>query len=241
MGARLNKLLLGYSVVMTTAMMGLFATQAISQPDKQAFGEIDVQRINIRETDGTLRMVISNTDRMPGIIHKGVNHPHPNRKTAGMLFFNEEGTENGGLTFGGRRDEQGRVIGSGGHLSFDQFEQDQVVALNHSESPDGARRAGLTITDRPDKPLPFEAMGKLSKATPAEREALTKELIASGSLGVKQRVFIGKTQDKSSAVLLSDAEGKPRILLQVSAAGEAQIQFLDDAGKPVKTISPTAG
>ena len=85
MGARLNRLLLGYSVVMTTAMVGLFATQAISQPDKQAFGEIDVQRINIREADGTLRMVISNTDRMPGIIHKGVNHPHPNRKTAGML------------------------------------------------------------------------------------------------------------------------------------------------------------
>ncbi|HYD45135.1 MAG TPA: hypothetical protein VEA79_07720 [Phenylobacterium sp.] len=241
MGARLNKLLLGYSVVMTTAMAGLFATQAISQPDKQVFGEIDVQRINVREKDGTLRLVISNTSRMPGIIHKGVNHPHPNRETAGILFFNEEGTENGGISFGGRRDAQGRVIGSGGHLSFDQFEQDQVVALNHSESPDGTRRAGLSITDRPEKPLPFEAMGKLAKATPAEREALTKELIASGSLGVKQRVFIGKTPDKSSALLLADADGKPRILMQVTAAGEAQIQFLDDAGKPVKTISPTAG
>lgn len=241
MGARLNKLLLGYSVVMTTAMTGLFATQAISQPDKQAFGEIDVQRINVREKDGTLRLVISNTSRMPGIIHKGVNHPHPNRETAGILFFNEEGTENGGLSFGGRRDAQGRVVGSGGHLSFDQFEQDQVVALNHTEYPNGTRRAGLSITDRPDQPLPFEAMGKLANATPAEREALTKELITSGAIGVKQRVFIGKTQDKSSAVLLADADGRPRILLQVSAAGEGQIQFLDEAGKPVKTISPTAG
>ncbi|MCC7267095.1 MAG: hypothetical protein IT546_07105 [Caulobacteraceae bacterium] len=241
MGARLNRLLLGYSVVMTTAVAGLFATQAISQPDKAVFGEIDVQRINLREADGTLRMVISNTDRMPGIIHKGVNHPHPNRRTAGILFFNEEGTENGGLTFGGRRDAQGRVIGSSGHLSFDQFEQDQVVVLNQSESPDGTKRGGLTISDRPDKPLPFDAFGKMATATPAEREALTKELIASGAVDVKQRVFVGKTGDRSSAVMLSDAAGKPRILMLVKADGAAEIQFLGDDGKPVKTIGPAAG
>src|SRR5688572_29348542 len=108
MSGKLNKFLVGYSAVVTTLMAGAFATQAISGPNSQALGEIDVERINVREKDGTLRLVISNTDKMPGIIHKGTNYPHPNRRTAGMLFFNEEGTENGGLTFGGRRDANGK-------------------------------------------------------------------------------------------------------------------------------------
>lgn len=241
MSGKLNKVLVGYSAVLTTLLSAVVVTQAVSGPTKQAFQEIDVQRINVREKDGTLRLVISNTDMMPGIIHKGTNYPHPNRRTAGMLFFNEEGTENGGLTFGGRRDAQGRVVGSGGHLSFDQFEQDQVVALNHSESPDGRRRAGLSISDRPDNAMPFAEMGAFAKASPAEQKIMADRWIAEKRMGNANRVFLGKTHDKSSAVLLSDAAGKPRLLLEVKADGQAAIQFLDDAGKVVKTVSPTAG
>ena len=51
-------------------------------------------------------MVISNKADFPGIIIKGKETPHPDRKTAGMLFFNDEGTENGGLIFGGSKDKQ---------------------------------------------------------------------------------------------------------------------------------------
>lgn len=35
------------------------------------FEEIDVQRINLREPDGTLRMVVSNRTRFPGGMVKG--------------------------------------------------------------------------------------------------------------------------------------------------------------------------
>lgn len=103
MGVAWNRVLIGYSAILTTVLTGALVTQAVGGPAKAVFQEIDVQRINIREKDGTLRMVISNTDQMPGIIYKGTDYPHPNRKTAGMIFFNEEGTENGGLSFGGRR------------------------------------------------------------------------------------------------------------------------------------------
>ena len=51
-------------------------------------------------------------------------------------------------------------------------------------------------------------------------------------------VFVGKLRDKSSAVSLADAKGRPRILLQVKADGAAAIQFLGEDGKPVKTIAP---
>lgn len=240
MSGKWNRLLVGYSAVVTTVMAGAFATQAISEPRTTSLGEIDVQRLNIREKDGTLRLVISNTDRMPGIIHKGVNYPHPNRRTAGMLFFNEEGTENGGLTFGGRRDENGKVVGSSGHLSFDQYEQDQVVALSQGEN-DGRRSAGLSISDRPDNAMPFAEMSKFAAASPADQKIMLDRWLAEKRIGNAGRAFIGKSPDKSSAVMLSDAEGKPRILIQVQANGEAAIKFLDAAGKVVKTVSPTSG
>jgi hypothetical protein len=52
--------------------------------EKTKFGEIAVLRLNIVEPDGTLRMVISDKARFPGIILHGTEHPHPNRKSAGM-------------------------------------------------------------------------------------------------------------------------------------------------------------
>src|SRR6202166_1528966 len=68
-----------------------------------SFTELDVQRINVREPDGTLRMTISNSATAPGLIFKGKEHPFPNRQAAGILFFNDEGTETGGLLFGGAK------------------------------------------------------------------------------------------------------------------------------------------
>ena len=58
-----------------------------------SFDEIDVQRINVREPDGTLRMTISSMAKAPGLMFKGKEHPYPSRQAAGVLFFNDEGTE----------------------------------------------------------------------------------------------------------------------------------------------------
>jgi hypothetical protein len=41
----------------------------------QSFDEIQVRRINIVEPNGTLRMVISDHDRLPGVIIKGKEQP----------------------------------------------------------------------------------------------------------------------------------------------------------------------
>ena len=117
---------------------------------KQTFDEIDVHRINVVEPDGTLRMVISNKADFPGIIIKGKETPHPDRATAGMLFFNDEGTENGGLIFGGSKDKQGKVT-SYGHLSFDQYEQDQVFSIDAGEE-NGQRTSELRMIDRARPP-----------------------------------------------------------------------------------------
>ena len=49
------------------------------------------QRIDIVQPDGTLRMVISNHSKLPGIIVKGKEQAF-DRPQAGMLFYNDKGT-----------------------------------------------------------------------------------------------------------------------------------------------------
>src|SRR5215470_941403 len=72
----------------------------------QAFDEITVHRINVVESDGTMRLILTNTASSPGIYIKNKEYPHPHgRKGAGLLFFDEEGTEDGGLTYGIEKDQ----------------------------------------------------------------------------------------------------------------------------------------
>jgi hypothetical protein len=51
-------------------------------------------------------------------------------------------------------------------------------------------------------------------------------------------MFAGKDQAGTSKVVLSDANAKPRLTLSVDRAGSARIDFLDDTGKVVKSITP---
>src|SRR5262249_9926008 len=93
-----------YSGVLT-AVFAITFLSGFAGGKRTTFEEIYVQRINIVEPDGTLRMVLSCKSKAPGVIIRGKEYPHPNRKTAGVLFFNDEGTENGGLSFGGMKEK----------------------------------------------------------------------------------------------------------------------------------------
>jgi len=238
-----NRLLILYSGVLTLACAVSLTSGAIASdppapaPANARFTEIDVQRINLREPDGTLRLVISNTARTPGIIMRGVERPHPSgRRTAGMLFFNEEGSENGGMTWSGQRTADGRVSG-GGHLSFDQYEQDQVVQLTQSEN-NGRRWAGMVVSDRPDTPLDFDLAVRISQMPEGpERAAALQRVMAEGTFG-RQRVMVGKTRDRESVVLLSDAMGRPRIRMRVAQDGASAIDFLNETGGVIRSLTP---
>src|SRR5258708_24541415 len=81
--------------------LAFFAGAAFQSPQKPRFDEIDVQRINIVERDGRVRLVIANTDRQ-AVTTIGGKEILPDRKReAGLIFFNDEGDENGGPTAAG--------------------------------------------------------------------------------------------------------------------------------------------
>jgi hypothetical protein len=220
-----------YVVVSSLALVFL-TTAALRQAGRpQNLGEITVERINVVDANGTLRLVISNKDRMhPGVMDgKVMDRPRP---VAGLLFFNDEGDEVGGLTIAGQVRDGARRASAG--LFFDQLKQDQTIGLMYSEG-NGQRTAGLQVWDRSDRPL-SELIEQLNAANriadPAEREAAIKKLRDTTPAGPR-RVFVGKTADRSANISLADANGKPRLTLTVDATGSPRIEFLDENGKIV--------
>ncbi|RTQ84463.1 MULTISPECIES: hypothetical protein [Stenotrophomonas] len=188
-----------------------------------SFDVIDVQRINIKEPDGTLRLVVSNRTLFPGAFMKGREIVEHARPMAGMLFLNDEGTENGGLIFNGRRDDNGKPD-SGLSLTFDRYQQDQQLQLLGLDGPRGAV-AGLQLNDVAD--------GQLRPMFSAEDERLH----AQGVQAITRRVFLGRTQSRNAMLQLLDGAGQPRLQLQVTPKGEATLSFLDEHGDTVRVIS----
>ena len=142
-----QQFLLIYSAVLSTAFAVVLLSGGAAH--RSQFDEIQVHRINVVEPNGTLRMVISNKDRLPPVIVKGKEHPEfgEPRPQAGMLFYNDEGSENGGLIFGGRQNEKGEVIDAGGSLSFDKYGANQIVQLAGVDNSTD-RFAGLAVSDQ---------------------------------------------------------------------------------------------
>jgi hypothetical protein len=226
-----------YSGVLTivfciTVLCGFSGAKA----KRQTFDEIDVHRINVREPDGTLRMVISNMQSFPGAIVKGKEYAHEDRKTAGMLFYDNEGTEDGGLIFGMSKNAQGEVTDANVHLSFDQYMQDQVLTLDGGEE-DGERYSTIAMNDQPDYPITetIEAMNRIDKLPKAQQDAAWKGFFATHAR-TRQRVRLGRLEDKSAALVLKDVNGKSRIVMKVAADGTPSLEFLDGDGRVVSEL-----
>lgn len=230
-----NRFLAIYSGVLTVVFAATVLTGAAST-GRASFEEIDVQRLNLREPDGTLRYVLSSQARFPGAIFRGEEHPHP-RPRAGMLFYSEEGTEVGGLVFGGSRDADG-VAQASVSLTFDRYEHDQIVQIL-GEDRNGRQVAGMQVSDRPDRSI-IEDLYELQRigAMPeAERGALMQERSAQAYYGAG-RLFVGRNDGGDATLVLNDAVGKPRMVLKVAPGGQASIEFLDAAGEVTGRLTP---
>src|SRR3970040_3018727 len=90
--------------LISTPLLMVLTLAAFRQEAQQTrFTEIDVERINVVEPGGKLRMVISNRPRSTGPIYQGKPFGYEGGTRPGIIFFHDEGTENGGPTLPGRR------------------------------------------------------------------------------------------------------------------------------------------
>jgi hypothetical protein len=218
-----------YAAILTLGF-GAFVMSGSRAPRSQHLQELNVERINVREPDGTLRMTLSSHARMPGLIIGKQEIARPDRPQAGMLFFNDQGEENGGLIFNG-----GLVDGkaeNGGSLTFDRYRQDQTLQLLSVE--DGQDRfAGLYVNDQPDAPAAYDRLARIM----AMPDGTAKQAaFQSAHMGETQRAFLGRGSDKASQLVLRDGQGRKRLVLRVTENGDPTIQFLDAAGKVIRTL-----
>ena len=220
---------------LSTSVLLVLALTAFRRAQPTKFTEIDVERINVVEPDGKLRMVISNRPRSIGPIYKGKPFGYAGGTRPGIIFFNDEGTENGGLTFDGKREADGTYHSQSG-FSFDQFNQDQVLYLQYNDR-NGRRNMGLTIADRADTDIydlvaERDSIMKAVPEGPARTAAIQKWAAPRNGVPlVAQRVYVGRDVSKAALVNLSDRNGKTRIRMMVDSLGAPSLEFLDETGK----------
>lgn len=208
--------------------------------ENQKFGEIDVQRINIVEPDGTVKMIITNIDRFPNGETK-INSRNTNagrKKRSGMLFFNEDGIESGGFIYDGQKDENGHSAGLS--LTYDQYDGDQVMQLLTTDHKQGDKRtvsSSLVFNDRPageSQQRTMEIMNELEelrKNDPTGAEQKYKEYEAKGYIGGAPRIMLGKTRSENNGLFLFDDKGRPKAMFYVDKDNNAKLDFFDDEGK----------
>ena len=204
---------------------------------------LTVERINIVDSTGRLALVLSNGTRLPGAMFEGREYPQSfvgRGRSAGMIFVNEVGDEVGGLIYeGATRDSGYRAFG---HLSFDQWKQSQVVAMQYQDNGT-SRSAGVRVWDRPTNDLEAQfALAQRMLATPAGplRDSLDAERRrVRADVAGTQRLFLG-SDDRVAGLELKDGEGRTRVKLSVDSAGAARLVFLDAEGRAQAVYPDTA-
>jgi hypothetical protein len=230
---RQNRLLKGAlgvgGAILAVSLLGA----ATPNTSRARFAEIDVERINVITAEGKPEIVIANRARLPAPILAGKSLPS-DRTMPGLIFYNALGDENGGLVFDGKLGENGKPE-AGMHFSMDRFGGDQQLALGHYESG-GTMESGLKVFDR-GLPADYEPLWVAYKnAAPGpEKEALLRRWKEAGGRQTS-RLFVGKTRGQSSAVILADNQGKPRIMMTVAPDGTPALVFMDEAGKELQRL-----
>jgi hypothetical protein len=215
-----------YTVASTAALFILVFSAFRRSGEKLEVDELTVRSIQVVDSTGRVRMHIAGT------------FPPRRNDLAGILFVDNDGVEAGGLVYRGHK--QNGHVAAGGTLTMDQYNEDQVVALQYNQ--DGAKKVvGLTFADRPDSIGPqlgelYHVLDPMPESP--RRDSIAKALLAKLPLDQRaaRRVFVGRDSAKAAVVNLSDRAGRTRLRLVVDSLGNAGILFLDANGKVVRTI-----
>jgi len=215
------------------AVLALAAFQTKPRHDEHLrVAEITTERLNVVGPDGRSAVVIANATRLPGNVMNG-RERREERRGAGLLFYNGDGNEAGGLILDSHH-QGDTLVQAFGQLSLDRFESDQVAALRYVES--GSRwEAGLQVSHYPRNSLAewhvaLDSIDRLPAAAARDsaRRALRRRFFREGKWEVP-RLFAGE-RGRTAAVELRDMRGRERVRLTVDSLGTAKLEFLDSTG-----------
>jgi len=229
----------------TVISMVFLISVAFKKSGSQKFTEIDVERINIVEKDGTLKMLITNVDRFPNGTAKINGRPvnEDRKKRSGMLFFNEDGIECGGFIYDGSKNKEGHSAGLS--LTYDQYDGDQVMQLlteDHREGKNRSVSSGLYFSDRAvnESQARLSEISKelteLGKKDPTAADAKYKEYEAQGLVGSVPRMLLGKSGSESNGLFLFDNKGMPKAMFYVDKDNNAKLDFFGEQGNIIASF-----
>lgn len=231
-----NLLLKLYSITLTF-IFGYFIISGFKTDDlEKKFDEITVERINIVEPDGKLKMVISNSQKQhPGMFDGEIIMER--ERPPGIIFFNEEQDEVGGLIYQGNKKD-----GAGMVLSFDQYKNDQVMQLQYQRSKSGSQQYGVNIRDRSEKftlPRLISTMDSLKKQGVSDNQKMMEIMkeMNDGNPFSAQRLFTGKNFDEQVGMFIKDEFGNNRINIYINENNEPKFQILDKNGNVIKELT----
>jgi hypothetical protein len=231
------RFLLAYCVALTVAMV-LIVLCGIRFEKNADGGIITARRINIVEPDGTVRLTISNRADFPAGWMRGKKYPRPDRtEAAGLLFMSEEGTEQGGLIWGASQQPDGSIQNHG-HLSLDQYEENQVFAIDAGREGN-EKFSQITIADQGDYPVEDkrEAYARIMPLPPDQQDAEWRRFFAAHPAYDTKRMVLGRARDGGVGIDLRDKAGRTRIQLRVAEDGTPSLQFFDSSGKLSKEFN----
>lgn len=217
-----------YSGVLSIAVL-VIIIYLFNQSREKTFKEISVERINIVESNGDLKLVISNSEKQHSGAIDGEALPERERP-AGLIFFNSVGDECGGLIFDGNEENAGLV------LSVDKFRDDQVMQLQYMENTKSDKRKyGLQLWDFPKEDTFSERFKRFNSLKKLQGEARSKALeqMKRDSLLASTRLFVGKSYNKEVGMFINDSKGNPRIRLFIDAENNPVLEFLDESGNVI--------
>jgi hypothetical protein len=225
--------IVGVLLLISTVILGI----KLFTEKTKTLTELTLQRLNIVEDNGTLRMVISNKGKQhPGAID-GKNL-RPRERDGGIVFFNDQGDECGGLIYGGNKQEASMTY------SIDQYKNDQIMQLQYAQKGTNKkiRSYGFKLWDRSDdftlgQLVNHFSSSKLKTDSKAYQDDVSK-LKAKGYLGT-ERLFLGKTINGQTGLFLSDNKGKPRLKIYIDSLNRPVIQTLNEKGAIVSTLAGT--
>jgi hypothetical protein len=228
-----------YSGLLTITFFVVVVFGAVALHNR-TFGTITARRINIVEPDGTVRLTVSNRADFPGAWNRGKEYARPDRReAAGMLFMSEEGTEQGGLIWGAGQMPDGSIQNHV-HLSFDQYEENQIFAIDAGQEGE-AKFSRITMVDQGNYPIEEKrkANEAIEKLPVDQQDAAWAKFFATHRSDVK-RMELGRSADGSVGLQLRDPNGQVRILLSVRPSGEPIIHFLSADGKVLRELTGAA-
>jgi hypothetical protein len=206
---------------------------------QQRFKVINAERINIREKNGILKAALSNSAGF----NEGQRADQGAVRLSGLMFYNEEGQETGGLVYLGKAIPGGQDADV--TLTMDQYNQDQNIYLHHVEHKDSSGSSiedGLTINSRPDwKGIKeeYSIYNKMDKLSPNDREELKLKSLQAGKISTR-RAFYGVRRGVTNqepyddaGLFLKNKWGRDAIKIYVDKDNKPHFEIYDSYGKSI--------